>query len=54
MQEHEHIQFDFLGYTFRPRRSFDRYGRTFTNFSPAIARSAAKALRQEVRSWRLQ
>lgn len=53
-QEHEHIQFDFLGYTFRPRRSFDRYGRLFTNFSPAIARSAAKALRQEVRSWRLQ
>ena len=53
-QEHEHIQFDFLGYTFRPRRSFDRYGRLFVNFSPAIARKAATALRQEVRSWRLQ
>ncbi len=53
-QQYEHIQFDFLGYTFRPRRSFDRYGRLFTNFSPAIARNAAMALRQEVRSWRLQ
>jgi RNA-directed DNA polymerase len=53
-QEHEHIQFDFLGYTFCLRRSFDRHGRLFTNFTPAISGSAAKALRQEVRSWRLQ
>jgi len=53
-QEYEHIRFDFLGYSFRPRRSYDRHGRTFTNFSPAMAPSAAKALRQEVRSWRLQ
>ncbi len=52
--KYEQIQFDFLGYTFRPRRSHDKYGRTFTNFTPAIARSAATALRQEVRSWRLQ
>jgi RNA-directed DNA polymerase len=52
--EHEIIQFDFLGYNFRPRRSFDRYGRVFTNFIPAISPSAAKAIRQEVRSWRLQ
>jgi RNA-directed DNA polymerase len=50
----ECIQFDFLGYTFRPRRSFDRFGRLFANFSPAISRSAVKAIRQEVRSWRLQ
>ena len=28
-EEHESIQFDFLGYTFRPRRSKDRYGRVF-------------------------
>lgn len=53
-QEYEHIQFDFLGYTFRPRRSKDRYGRLFTNFTPAIAPAAAKALRQEIRGWRLQ
>jgi RNA-directed DNA polymerase len=53
-QEHACIQFDFLGYTFRPRRSRDRYGRLFTNFTPAIAPAAAKALRQEIRGWRLQ
>ena len=53
-QEYETIQFDFLGYTFRPRRSKDRYGRVFVNFTPAISRSAAKAIRQTVRGWRLQ
>jgi RNA-directed DNA polymerase len=52
--EYEHIQFEFLGYSFRPRRSKDRHGRIFTNFTPAIAPTAAKALRQELRGWRLQ
>lgn len=51
---YETIQFDFLGYTFRPRRSKDRYGRVFVNFTPAISRDAAKAIRQVVRGWRLQ
>jgi RNA-directed DNA polymerase len=45
-QEYETIQFDFLGYTFRPSRSKDRYGRVFVNFTPAISRSAVKAIRQ--------
>jgi RNA-directed DNA polymerase len=53
-QGYEQIQFDFLGYTFRPRRCKDRFGRLFTNFSPAISPSAARALRQEIRGWRLQ
>lgn len=45
--------FDFLGYTFRPRRSKNRWGKCFVNFSPVISNKAAKAIRQEVRSWRL-
>lgn len=45
--------FDFLGYTFRPRRSKNRWGKAFINFSPAISRKAAKAIRQEVRGWKL-
>ena len=28
------IKFDFLGYTFRPRRSKNRYGKHFINFTP--------------------
>jgi RNA-directed DNA polymerase len=53
-REYETIQFDFLGYTFRPRRSKDREGRVFVNFTPAISRSAAKEIRQTMRGWRLQ
>ncbi|MGK5088233.1 group II intron reverse transcriptase/maturase [Bdellovibrionota bacterium FG-2] len=53
-KEHEHIQFDFLGYTFRPRKSKDRFGRIFTNFAPGMSGKAATAIRQEIRSWRIQ
>lgn len=45
--------FDFLGYTFRPRRSKNRWGKYFVNFSPAVSNKATKAIRQEVRSWNL-
>jgi RNA-directed DNA polymerase len=45
--------FDFLGYTFRPRRSKNRWGKYFVNFSPGISNAAAKAIRQTMRSWRL-
>ena len=31
------FQFDFLGYTFRPRMSTNRWGKTFVNFSPGIS-----------------
>ncbi len=49
-----HHSFDFLGYTFRPRRSKNRWGKYFVNFSPAVSNRAAKGLRQELRSWALQ
>lgn len=51
---YEHIQFDFLGYAFRPRKCKDRYGRIFANFTRAIGRGAARAIRQTVRGWCLQ
>jgi RNA-directed DNA polymerase len=43
--------FDFLGYTFRSRRSKNRWGKYFINFSPAISNKAAKAIRQKSRHW---
>lgn len=52
--EYPCTSFDFLGYTFRPRRSKNRWGKYFINFSPAISNKAAKAIRQKVRGWRLQ
>ena len=46
-------KFDFLGYTFRPRLSMNRWGKTFVNFSPGISNQAAKAIRQTIRDWQL-
>lgn len=48
------VQFTFLGYTFRPRKSVDKYGRVYVNFAPAVSRSALKAMRQTIRGWHLQ
>lgn len=50
---HEHESFDFLGYTFRPRKAKNKTGQYFVSFSPAVSNTAAKAMRQEIRSWRL-
>ena len=47
-------KFDFLGYTFRPRRSKNRWGKYFINFSPAVSNDACKAMRQTIRGWRMQ
>ena len=49
----EHERFDFLGYTFRPRRSKNRYGKYFINFTPAVSAEAGRAMRREIRRWRL-
>lgn len=46
-------KFDFLGYTFQPRRSKNRKGKFFINFSPAVSNKAAKAMRDTIRSWNL-
>jgi RNA-directed DNA polymerase len=45
--------FDFLGYTFRARRSKNRWGKYFVNFSPAVSNAAAKRMREEIRAWQL-
>ena len=50
----DEIQFDFLGYTFRPRSMVNRQGQLFTGFAPALSRAAAKSMRQKIRRWRLQ
>ncbi len=52
-EEHPTTSFDFLGYTFRPRRSKNKWGKYFINFSPAMSSKAGKAIRQEIRTWKL-
>ena len=49
-----HEKFDFLGYTFRARRSKNRWGKYFVNFSPGVSNRATKAIREEVRCWQLR
>jgi group II intron reverse transcriptase/maturase len=49
----EHIAFDFLGYTFQPRRAKNHRGKFFVSFLPAISTKAAKAIRKTIREWRM-
>lgn len=44
---------EFLGYTVRPRRSKNGKGKDFSNCSPAVADPAGKAIRAEMRHWKL-
>lgn len=53
-EEYDNIQFTFLGYTFRPRKSKDKYGRIYLNFLPAVSRDALKEMRQTIRGWHVQ
>ena len=50
---HEHISFDFLGYTFKPRRCVDKKGVVHPNFLPAISRDAQKAISKTIRKWNI-
>jgi RNA-directed DNA polymerase len=50
----ERVSFNFLGYTFRPRRCVDKKGVVHPNFLPAISNASKKAINQEMRSWHLQ
>jgi len=49
-----HEKFDFLGYGFQARRSKNRWGKFFVNFSPGVSKAATKAIREEIRGWQLR
>lgn len=46
-------KFDFLGFTFRPRRGKSRKGEFFVGFLPAVSNRSAKAMRQTIRKLEL-
>ncbi len=52
--DYENTSFDFLGYTFRPRGAKNKYGKIFLNFLPGMSEKAKKAIRKEIKSWRIQ
>jgi RNA-directed DNA polymerase len=47
----DHTSFDFLGFTFRARRSRSRDSRIFSNFSPAVSDKASIRIRAVLRDW---
>jgi len=51
--EYEHVSFDFLGFTFQPRRARNRHGQDFSSFLPAMSTKAATHVRRTIREWRL-
>lgn len=50
---YEHVAFDFLGYTFQPRRAKNRWGKHFVSFLPAMSAKAAKSVRASIRGWKM-
>ncbi|MGV8058730.1 MAG: group II intron reverse transcriptase/maturase [Smithellaceae bacterium] len=46
-------KFDFLGFTFRPRRAKERSGKFFVSFIPAISNKAKKSICDTMRQWNL-
>jgi RNA-directed DNA polymerase len=52
-EKYEQVCFDFLGYTFMPRRAQGRDGRRFWSFLPAISKGATNRIRRTVRGWQL-
>jgi RNA-directed DNA polymerase len=51
--ESESVRFDFLGYTFQPRRAKNRWGKYFVSFLPAMSAKAATRVRATIREWRM-
>ena len=54
LEEHSRISFDFLGYTFRPRRCVNKKGQVHPNFLPAISISSKKEINRCMRSLHVQ
>jgi len=48
-----HVNFTFLGFTFRPRKALNKHRWLFTSFLPGVSADALKRMRQTVRGWKL-
>jgi len=52
--EYPSVKFDFLGYSYQPRRVMGPKGNLFLGYTPAVSNKAAKAMRDVMRSWKIQ
>lgn len=46
-------EFDFLSFTFRPRTARGKNGKLFLAFTPAISRNSERAIKDEIRKWKI-
>jgi len=53
-EDYSRISFDFLGYTFRPRRCVNPQGQVHANFLPAISRDSMKEINRRIHGWHIQ
>jgi RNA-directed DNA polymerase len=53
-EAHEAVSFEFLGFTFRPRRCVSEYHGIHANFLPAFSCTSMKAMNREILSWHIQ
>ena len=51
--EYERVQFDFLGYCFRPRLVKARKGNFFVSFTPAISTAARNKISNVIKDWKV-
>ena len=52
-RDYPRIKFDFLGFSFQPRIVRGKNDGIFLGFTPAISGKAAKAIRDEIRTWKV-
>jgi len=52
--KYKNTSFDFLGFTFQPRRRKNFKGEFFVGFNPAISTKSAKRIRLTMRRWNVQ
>ena len=52
-EQHPHLSFTFLVFTFRPRKAHSKQDQLFTSFLPGASDDALRRMRQAVRRWRL-
>src|SRR5215210_2028284 len=52
-KSYSNVSFDFLGYTFRSRKSRNKQGKFFTGFLPAVSDRSGKTIREKIREWKL-
>ena len=50
---YERTEFDFLGFTFRPRTARGKNGKLFLAFTPAISRKSEQAIKDEIKRWEI-